>query len=59
MSVRRGPTPVYIALLAFTASLLWTPLAVAQQRVPLTIAEAEDLARAKKLKAMLSTWSDS
>ena len=46
MSVSRGPVPVYIAILAFTAALLWTPHAGAQQRVPLTIAEAEDLARA-------------
>ena len=46
MSVSRGPVPVYIALLAFAATMLWTPLAMAQQRVPLTIAEAEDLARA-------------
>ena len=46
MSVSRGPVPVYIALLAFTATMLWTPFAMAQQRVPLTIAEAEDLARA-------------
>ena len=45
MSVSRGPAPVYIALLAFTATMLWTPFAMAQQRVPLTIAEAEDLAR--------------
>ncbi len=46
MSVSRGPVPVYIAILAFTATMLWTPFAMAQQRVPLTIAEAEDLARA-------------
>ena len=46
MSVSRGPVPVHIAILAFTATMLWTPLAMAQQRVPLTIAEAEDLARA-------------
>ncbi|MDH3619286.1 MAG: TolC family protein [Gammaproteobacteria bacterium] len=46
MSVRRGTSPVYIALLTFTASLLWTSFAMAQQRVPLTIAEAEDIARA-------------
>lgn len=46
MSVSRGPLPVYIALLAFTATMLWTPFAMAQQRVPLTIAEAEDLVRA-------------
>ena len=45
MSVSRGPVPVYIALLAFTAAVLWTPFAMAQQRVPLTIAEAEDIAR--------------
>ena len=45
MSVSRGPVPVYIAILAFTAAVLWTPFAMAQQRVPLTIAEAEDIAR--------------
>ena len=45
MSVRRGYIPVYIAVLTFTASVSWTSLAMAQQRVPLTIAEAEDLAR--------------
>jgi len=46
MSVTRGCIPVYIALLTFTASVSWTSLAMAQQRVSLTIAEAEDLARA-------------
>ena len=46
MSVRRGCIPVYIAVLTFMASVSWTSLAMAQQRVPLTIAEAEDLARA-------------
>lgn len=45
MSVRRGRTPAYIALLAFMASASWTSFAMAQQRVPLTIAEAERLAR--------------
>lgn len=42
----RGRVPVHITVLAFMASLLWTSFAVAQQRTPLTIAEAEDLARA-------------
>ena len=42
MSVSRGPVPVYIALLAFTAAVLWTPFAMAQQRVPLTIADHLD-----------------
>lgn len=45
MSVRRGQSSVYIAILALTASMLWASSAIAQQRVPLTIAEAEDLAR--------------
>lgn len=45
MLVRHGRTPVYIALLTFMASVSWTSFAMAQQRVPLTIAEAEDLAR--------------
>ena len=46
MSVRRGRLPAYIAILTFMASVSWTSFAMAQQRVPLTIAEAEDLARA-------------
>lgn len=41
----RGRVPVYIALLAFMAPTLWTSISIAQQRVPLTLAEAEDLAR--------------
>lgn len=45
MSVRRGHLPAYIAVLIFMASVSWTSFAMAQQRVPLTIAEAEDLAR--------------
>jgi outer membrane protein TolC len=45
MSVFCGRTPAYIALLTFMAILPWTSFAVAQQRVPLTIAEAEDLVR--------------
>jgi len=45
MSVFCGRTPAYIALLTFMAMLPWTSFAMAQQRVPLTIAEAEDLVR--------------
>jgi outer membrane protein TolC len=40
-----GRAPVYIVFIALTA-WSWTPAAFAQQRVPLTIAEAEDLALA-------------
>lgn len=48
MSVQRGRTPVYIALLTFMASLPWASFAMAQQRAPITIAEAEDLAVARE-----------
>ena len=43
MCVRRGRAPASSSILAFTA-MLWTSLVFAQQRVPLTIAEAERLA---------------
>lgn len=46
MFVIRGRVPVHITVLAFMASMLWASCAVAQQRIPLTIAEAEDLAQA-------------
>jgi outer membrane protein TolC len=51
----RGRAPVYIVVLALTA-WPWTPTAFAQQRVPLTIAEAEDLAVAAEpgLDALLA-----
>jgi hypothetical protein len=39
----RGRVPVYIVLVALMA-WPWTPTAFAQQRIPLTIAEAQDLA---------------
>lgn len=45
MSVYCGRTPAYIVILTFMALLPWTSLAMAQPRVPLTIAEAEDLVR--------------
>lgn len=48
MLVRRAHAPVYIAVFAFMASVPWTSTAVAEQRVPLTIAEAEDLALAEE-----------
>ena len=55
MFVFRGRAPVYIVFVALTA---WpcTPTAFAQQRVPLTIAEAEDLAIAAEpgLDALLA-----
>lgn len=41
-----GRVPVHVYILAFTALLSWTSFAVAGQRVPLTLAEAEDLALA-------------
>ncbi len=44
MSVRHGHMPVQIAVITFIASTLWTSFAMAQPSVPLTIAEAEDLA---------------
>jgi outer membrane protein TolC len=46
MLVLCGRLPVYIALLAFMASMLWTSNSMAQGRTPLTLAEAEDLAKA-------------
>ncbi len=45
MSVYCGRTPAHIVILTFMALLPWTSLAMAQPRVPLTIAEAEDLVR--------------
>jgi outer membrane protein TolC len=45
MSVFCGRTPAFIVLLTFMAVLPWTSFAMAQQRVPLTLAEAEDLVR--------------
>ena len=45
MFVIRGRVPVHITVFAFMASMLWASFAVAQQRIPLTIAEAEDLAQ--------------
>ena len=50
-----GRTPAYIVVIALTAWPL-TPTAFAQQRVPLTIAEAEDLAVASEpgLDALLA-----
>jgi len=45
MSVFCGRTPAFIVLLTFMAILPWTSFAMAQQRVPLTLAEAEDLVR--------------
>ena len=44
MFVFRGRVPVHTILFTFMAILLWASSSVAQQRVPLTIAEAEDLA---------------
>ena len=46
MFVFHGRVPVHIYILAFTALLSWTSFAIAGQRVPLTLAEAEDLALA-------------
>ncbi len=50
-----GRAPVYIVFIALTA-WPWTPTAVAQQRIPLTIAEAGDLAIATEpgLDALLA-----
>ena len=55
MFVFCGRAPVYIVVIALTA-WPWTPMAFAQQRVPLTIAEAEDLAIAAEpgLDALLA-----
>jgi len=44
MFVFRGRLPVYIALFTFMALLPWSSAATAQQRIPLTLAEAEDIA---------------
>lgn len=44
MFVDRGQTPQISVFFSFMALLLWTSLAAAQQRVPLTLAAAEDLA---------------
>jgi len=46
MFVFRGRVPVYITLFTFMALLPWSSVTVAQQRVPLTLAEAEDIALA-------------
>jgi outer membrane protein TolC len=55
MFVFRGRAPVFIVFFALTA-WPWAAAAVAQQRVPLTIAEAEDLAVAAEpgLDALLA-----
>lgn len=44
MFVLRGRVPVTIIVFAFMVLLPWTSSVMAQQRVPLTLAEAEDLA---------------
>lgn len=46
MSVHHGRAPAYIAVFVVMASLPWPSIVAAQLRVPLTIAEAEDLALA-------------
>ncbi|MDH5454445.1 MAG: TolC family protein [Gammaproteobacteria bacterium] len=46
MSDHHGRAPAYIAVFVVMASLPWPSIVAAQQRVPLTIAEAEDLALA-------------
>jgi outer membrane protein TolC len=46
MFVFHGRAPVHITLFTFIAMLLWTSSVVAQHRVLLTLAEAEDLALA-------------
>jgi len=46
MFVFRGRVPVHITLIMFMALLPWSSVTVAQQRAPLTIAEAEDIALA-------------
>ena len=46
MSSFRGRMPDIVYLIAFTAAVLWAPGAGAEQRVPLTLAEAQDLALA-------------
>lgn len=56
MFVYRGRLPVHIALFTFMALLPWSSAATAQQRVPLTLAEAEDIAIAGEpgYRAMLA-----
>ena len=44
MFVFRGRLPVHIVLFTFMALLPWSSAATAQQRIPLTLAEAEDIA---------------
>ena len=44
MFVFRGPAPVTVFIFTLALLVPWTSSAMAQQRVPLTIAEAEDLA---------------
>ncbi len=48
MSVHHGRAPAYIAVFVVMASMPWPSIVAAQQRVPLTIAEAEDLALASE-----------
>ncbi|MDJ0794518.1 MAG: TolC family protein [Woeseiaceae bacterium] len=43
-----GHRPVYIVLFMFMATMSWTPTVLADARIPLTIAEAEDLAVASE-----------
>jgi outer membrane protein TolC len=44
MFVFRGRVPVHISVFMFMALLPWSSSVIAQQRVPLTLAEAEDIA---------------
>jgi outer membrane protein TolC len=46
MFVSHGRVPVYIALFTFMAVLPWSSVTVAEQRIPLTLAEAENMALA-------------
>ena len=46
MFVFRGRLPVHTILFTFSAMLLWTSSVVAQQRVLLTLSEAEDISLA-------------
>ena len=46
MFVFRGRVPVYITVITFMALPSWSSVAIAEQRVPLTLAEAEDIALA-------------
>ena len=48
MFVFHGRVPVLIIVFASMAALLWTSSSIADQRAPLTIAEAEDLALANE-----------